>query len=161
MQAVAEKEEVETFVGNAQATLGKAAASIEEIGSARQAAKTLVAALPHIMDCRRRIDEKNRLLKSMVAAGNLSSVGQAVDMTQVDNAWDSFTAQLQQHDTHLDEQKNQLQGHLARQVFQLPLCCSLLAFCYVQNCIAHVPQPFGLLSNVLYVLLRQAACTAF
>jgi len=34
----------------------------------------------------------------------------------VDNAWDAFTAQLQQHDTHLDEQKNQLQGQLARQV---------------------------------------------
>ena len=122
MQAVAEKEEVETFVANAQATLGKAAASIEEIGSARQAAKTLVAALPRIMDCRRRIDEKNRLLKSMVAASSSSSIGQTVSMTEVDNAWDSFTAQLQQHDTHLDEQKNQLQGQLARQVVQLYPC---------------------------------------
>ena len=103
-------------MSNAQATLGKAATSIEEIGTARQAAKAFVAALPHIMDCRRRIDEKNRLLKSMAAAGTVAGVGQPVDMADVDNAWDSFTAQLQQHDTHLDEQKNQLQGQLTRQV---------------------------------------------
>lgn len=102
-------------MSNAQATLGKAATSIEEIGTARQAAKAFVAALPHIMDCRRRIDEKNRLLKSMAAAGTVAGVGQPVDMADVDNAWDSFTAQLQQHDTHLDEQKNQLQGQLTRQ----------------------------------------------
>ena len=119
LQALTEKEEVETFVANAQATLSKAATSIEEIGTARQAAKSLVAALPHIMDCRRRVDDKNRLLKSVAAASSLPSVGQAVDMTEVDNAWDSFTSQLQQHDIHLDEQKNQLQGQLARQVQEL------------------------------------------
>lgn len=113
---MAQKAEVETFIADAQATLGKAAASIEEIGSARQAAKTLVAGLPHIMECRRHVDDKNRLLKSMAAASNLSNAGQTVDMTEVDNAWDSFTTQLQQHDSHLDEQKNQLQGQLARQV---------------------------------------------
>lgn len=110
---------MESFASNAQATLGKAATSIEEIGTARQAAKAFVAALPHIMDCRRRIDEKNRLLKSMAAAGSVAGVGQPVDMADVDNAWDSFTAQLQQHDTHLDEQKNQLQGQLTRQVSTL------------------------------------------
>ena len=122
---MAEKEEVEGFVASAQATLGKAAASVEEIGSARQAAKTLVAALPHIIDCRRRIDEKNRLLKSMASAG------QTVDMTQVDNAWDSFTAQLQQHDSHLEEQKNQLQGQLTRQVTHalFLLCCPSSHLC--------------------------------
>lgn len=121
LQALTEKDEVEAFVADAQTTLGNAATSIEEIGSARQAAKALVAALPHIMDCRRRVDDKNRLLKAMAAAGNLTNAGQAVDMTEVDNAWDSFTSQLQQHDTHLDEQKNQLQGQLARQVTGLSL----------------------------------------
>ena len=119
LQALTEKEEVEAFVANAHATLGKAATSIEEIGTARQAAKSLVAALPHIMECRRQVDDKNRLLKSMAAASSLLSVGQTVDMTEVDNAWDSFTSQLQQHDVHLDEQKNQLQGQLARQVKKL------------------------------------------
>ena len=116
MQALSEKNEVEAFVSDAQATLGKAATSIEEIGTARQAAKTLVSSLPHIMDCRRHIDEKNRLLKSVAAVGSVAGLGQPVDMADVDNAWDAFTAQLQQHDTHLDEQKNQLQGQLARQV---------------------------------------------
>lgn len=117
---------METFVANAQATLGKAATSIEEIGAARQAAKSLVAALPHIMECRRRVDDKNRLLKSMATASSLPSVGQTVDMTEVDNAWDSFTSQLQQHDIRLDEQKNQLQGQLARQVKQVFLLMYLL-----------------------------------
>lgn len=121
LQALTEKDEVEAFVANAQTTLGKAATSIEEIGAARQAAKSLVAGLPHIMECRRRVDDKNRLLKSMAAASSLPSTGQAVDMTEVDNAWDSFTSQLQQHDIHLDEQKNQLQGQLARQVKSLLL----------------------------------------
>ena len=100
-------------MSNAQATLGSTAASIEEIGTARQAAKTLMSSLPHILDCRRRIDEKNRLLKATTAGGIAI---QTVDMTEVDNAWDSFTAQLQQHDTRLDEQKGQLQGQLDRQV---------------------------------------------
>ena len=127
MQALTEKDEVETFVASAQATLGKAATSIEEIGAARQAAKSLVAALPHIMECRRRVDDKNRLLKSMAAASSLPSVGQTVDMTEVDNAWDSFASQLQQHDSHLDEQKNQLQGQLARQVRKLLLIASRLS----------------------------------
>lgn len=117
MQALSHKNEVEAFVSDAQATLGKAATSIEEIGTARQAAKTLVSSLPHIMDCRRHIDDSNRLLKSMAAVGSVGvGLGQPVDMADVDNAWDAFTAQLQQHDTHLDEQKNQLQGQLARQV---------------------------------------------
>lgn len=127
LQALTEKEEVETFVRGAQTTLGKAATSIKEIGSARAAAKALVAALPHIMECRRRVDDKNRLLKAMASAGNLPSAGQTVDMTQVDNAWDSFTSQLQQHDSHLDEQKNQLQGQLTRQVTRLSLLATPVA----------------------------------
>lgn len=103
-------------MSDAQATLGKAATSIEEIGTARQAAKTLVAALPRILDCRRCIDDKNRLLKAAAVGGSTISGNQAVDMSEVDNAWDSFTAQLQQHDARLDEQKGQLQGQLDRQV---------------------------------------------
>ncbi|DBA90074.1 TPA: hypothetical protein ACH3X2_004335 [Trebouxia sp. C0005] len=119
-KALSHKNEVEAFVSDAQATLGKAATSIEEIGTARQAAKTLVSSLPHIMDCRRHIDDSNRLLKSMAAVGSVGvGLGQPVDMADVDNAWDAFTAQLQQHDTHLDEQKNQLQGQLARQVGEM------------------------------------------
>ena len=106
---------METFVLNAQATLGKAAASIEEIGSARQAAKALMSSLPRIMDYRCRIDEKNRLMKTAAGSG-ATTIAQTVDMTDVDNAWESFTAQLQQHDARLDEQKGQLQGQLQRQV---------------------------------------------
>ena len=154
MQAVSEKDEVEAFVSNAQTTLGNTATSIEEIGTARQGAKALVTALPHIMDCRRRIDEKNRLLKSMAAAGNVSGVGQPVDMAEVDNAWDSFTNQLQQHDTHLDEQKNQLQGQLARQVI-----CPIMVTAKENSCrCIH-----GLLGVVTYYICAIAywqVCTA-
>ena len=34
----------------------------------------------------------------------------AVDMGDVNNAWESFTTQLQQFDAHLDEQKSQVRG---------------------------------------------------
>ena len=39
-----------------------------------------------------------------------------VDMGEVDSAWEAFTAQLQQHESHLEEQKSQLQGQVSRQV---------------------------------------------
>lgn len=157
LQALTEKDQVEAFVADAQTTLGKAATSIEEIGSARQAAKALVAALPHIMDCRRRVDDKNRLLKAMATAGNLTGAGQAVDMTEVDNAWDSFTSQLQQHDTHLDEQKNQLQGQLARQVTELSLLLKCVTYVFI---IARMYTVLArcLLSRGVYQPRRKLCC---
>ena len=115
-QAMADKREVEDFVRDAQNTLAKTATSIEEIGTARQSAKTLMASLPHIMESRRRIEEKNRLSRTMASSAN-AIVGQQVDMTEVDNAWETFTAQLQQHDALLEDQKQQLQGQLTRQVY--------------------------------------------
>ena len=126
---MADKREVETFVHEAQNTLAKRAASIEEIGTARQTAKGLMAALPQIVERRRRIEENNRLLRSMASSSN-AVMGQQVDMTEVDNAWENFTTQLQQHDAQLEDQKQQLQGSLNRQVCVLWLiiadsyCCS-------------------------------------
>lgn len=114
---MSDKREVEQFVHEAQASLAKTAASIEEIGCARQSAKSLMAALPHIVECRQRIEDKNRLLRTMAPSGS-TFVGQQVDMTEVNNAWESFTAQLQQHDALLEDQKHQLQGQLTRQVQQ-------------------------------------------
>lgn len=133
---MSDKDEVEDFVRDAQATLAKTATSIEEIGTARQSAKTLMAALPHIMDCRRRIEEKNRLLRTMAPSSG-AAVGQQVDMTEVDNAWESFTAQLQQHDALLEDQKHHLQGQLIRQV----LDCHLSALDTFATCFLWLPDP--------------------
>lgn len=68
------------------------------------------------MFCRRRIEEKNRLLRSMGAGSGGSLTGSGVSMAELDNTWEAFTSQLQQHESHLEEQKNQLQGQVARQV---------------------------------------------
>ena len=51
---------------------------------------------------------------SGIAAG--AAIVAVVDMSEVNSAWEAFTAQLQQHESHLDEQKSQLQGQVLRQV---------------------------------------------
>ena len=52
LQANAEKAEVETFIAGGREQLGNAAASIEEIGTARANAKQLMEQLPGIMELR-------------------------------------------------------------------------------------------------------------
>ena len=122
---MAAKREVETFVHEAQSTLAKRATSIEEIGTARQTAKSLMAALPQILEQRHCIEENNRLLRSMASSSN-AVLNQQVDMTEVDNAWENFITQLQQHDAQLEDQKQQLQGSLTRQVCLLQVASQTL-----------------------------------
>ncbi|KAK9815706.1 hypothetical protein WJX72_008353 [[Myrmecia] bisecta] len=114
-KAVADKDEVETFIADGRDFLAKPASSIEEIGNARQGAKALVDKLQFILELRRKVEEKNLLLRAM-AAGGAGNTLAAVDMSGVDNAWEAFTGQLQRHEGHLEEQKDQLQGHVGRQV---------------------------------------------
>ena len=64
---------------------------------------------------RRRIDEKNKLLRAMAASGKDAAYA-VVDLTEVNNAWESFTTQLQQFDANLEEQKGQLGGLIAKQL---------------------------------------------
>lgn len=64
---------------------------------------------------RRRIEDKNKLLRAMAVNGKEAQYA-VVDMSDVNNAWESFTTQLQQFDAHLEEQKQQLAGVIAKQL---------------------------------------------
>eukprot|EP00955_Chlamydomonas_euryale_P024623 259694-Chlamydomonas_euryale.AAC.4 len=72
---------------------------------------------PHMrrVQVRRRIDEKNKLLRAM-AANSKDAQYAVVDMGEVNNQWEAFTTQLQQFDAHLEEQKVQLAGTIAKQL---------------------------------------------
>ncbi len=65
---------------------------------------------------KRRIDEKNKLLRAMAAGTGREAAFASVDMTEVNTAWESFTTQLQQFDAHLEEQKAQLAVAIGKQL---------------------------------------------
>lgn len=76
----------------------------------------------HILNLRRKVEDKNKLIRQMGAAiGSNTSTGSsaalgAVDMTDLNNEWETFQTKLQQHETHLEEQKNQLKGQIERNI---------------------------------------------
>lgn len=107
LQTLSEKDQIEDFMKNGRELFTRQANTVEDIGLAGQEAKTLTAKLAEVQSARRRIDEKNKLLRQM-AGGGRDAAFAVVDLTEVNNSWDSFTTQLQQFDAHLDEQKNQL-----------------------------------------------------
>ncbi len=79
---------------------------------------------------RQRIEEKNKLLRQLAASATAataavfggSSAGAAaaaaVDLSDVMQRWDGFTAALQQFDAHLESQRGRLQEQLARRLEQ-------------------------------------------
>ncbi len=65
------------------------------------------------------------MMRSSGMAAGATTVA-LVDMSEVNGAWEAFTAQLQQHESHLEEQKSQLQSQVSRQVrtaYSTALCC--------------------------------------
>ncbi|KAK3283536.1 hypothetical protein CYMTET_8768 [Cymbomonas tetramitiformis] len=112
-KAQIEKEEVEAFINEGKGTLEAEATSVEEIGKARAGAKNLVGAISRVMQLRRKVDEKNKLLRSVLGSNAQQGV---VDMSALSNEWDNFTTKLQQHESHLDEQKNQLKVQVDKRV---------------------------------------------
>lgn len=109
-QTLDEKDQVETFVKGARSLFEFKATNVEEIGNKGQEARQTVEKLAEIMDMRRRIDDKNRLLRSMAANAGPNSASQfvPVDVSEINGLWDAFIAQLYQYDAHLDQQKDQL-----------------------------------------------------
>lgn len=89
--------------------------SVEDIGRAGQDAKALMEQLKEAGVLRRRIDDKNKLLRQMAGNGRDAQFA-VVDLSQVNTTWDTFTTQLQQFDAHLDEQKGQLGQTVQRQL---------------------------------------------
>lgn len=59
------------------------------------------------LQVRRRIEEKNKLLRQMAGSGREAFA--VVELGDVNNQWEAFTTQLQQFDAHLEEQKTGLQ----------------------------------------------------
>ena len=67
------------------------------------------------------------MMRSSAMAAGAATVAM-VDMSEVDSAWEAFTAQLQQHESHLEEQKSQLQGQVSRQVSTaIAVCCAAVS----------------------------------
>mmetsp|Transcript_17017 Transcript_17017/g.54247 ORF Transcript_17017/g.54247 Transcript_17017/m.54247 type:complete len:3325 (+) Transcript_17017:156-10130(+) len=116
-KAQSEKDEVEGFINEGKGTLDQQANSIEEIGKARSAAKRLVGSVQKVMQLRRKVEEKNKLLRTVAGSGGGGGgVAAVVDMSALTNEWEDFTTKLQQHESHLDDQKNQLKGQIDKQV---------------------------------------------
>nr|BBC28429.1 cytoplasmic dynein 1b heavy chain [Yamagishiella unicocca] len=114
-KTVAEKDQIEDFMKNGRELFQRQANTVEDIGMAGQEAKSLTAKLVDVQSARRRIDEKNKLLRQMAGGGRDASFA-VVDLGEVNNSWDAFTTQLQQFDAHLEEQKNQLAVQIGRQL---------------------------------------------
>nr|ADI46936.1 DHC1bm [Volvox carteri f. nagariensis] len=110
-----EKDQIEDFMKNGRELFQRQANTVEDIGASGQDAKALTAKLIDIQAARRRIEEKNKLLRQM-AGGGRDAAFAVVDLTDVNNSWDAFTTQLQQFDAHLEEQKNQLGVQISRQL---------------------------------------------
>ncbi|MEW5298927.1 MAG: hypothetical protein WDW36_001997 [Sanguina aurantia] len=113
-KAVAEKEEVEDFMKGCGSLFTKSASSVEDIGVAGQEAKGMVEQLAAVGQVRRRIEEKNRLLRQMAGSGREAFA--VVELGDVNNRWEAFTTQLQQFDAHLEEQKAGLQVQIVKQL---------------------------------------------
>ena len=68
------------------------------------------------LQLRKRIEDKNRLLRQMASSSTSSTLVTPVDLSEVTERWDAFTASLQQYDAHLEGQRGALQQAVARQV---------------------------------------------
>ena len=69
------------------------------------------------------MEDKNKLIRQMATAigSNSAAAGggaamAAVDMTDLNNEWETFQNKLQQHETHLEDQKSQLKGQIERNI---------------------------------------------
>jgi len=111
--ALAQKEEVENFVSEGQKIFEGNALSIEEIGSARKAAQGLIGSVAFMNNLRRKIEEKNRLLRVVAHGGQAAHT---VDISALNNEWETFSNKLLQLEGHLEEQKNILKLEIEKRV---------------------------------------------
>jgi hypothetical protein len=72
------------------------------------------------LQLRKRVEEKNRLLRQMAAAtpagATASSSLTPVDLAGLSERWDGFVGQLQAYDSHLEGQQQGLQLQLGKKV---------------------------------------------
>ena len=99
---------MEAFINEGKSAFEKEAGSVEEIGQQRLWAKVQISAMSKMMQLRRRVDEKNKLLKTLAGTNTQQQAAALVDTSAMTNEWDNFTQKLQQHDSHLEAQTAQL-----------------------------------------------------
>jgi hypothetical protein len=76
-----------------------------------------------LLQLRKRIEEKNRLLRHLAASsgssggfsGSSSSLS-PIDLSGLSERWDGFVSQLQVYDAHLEGQRQGLQQQLAKRI---------------------------------------------
>ena len=121
-KARSEKEELEEFLKDAFDTLHATASTVEDIAKSRKNSQLLLTRLSSMVQLRRRVEEKHKLLRSTGSVGNDSKGGSSkggspdyIDMEQLSSDWDMFTAQLQQQENLLEAQKTQLKVQIEQE----------------------------------------------
>ncbi|GBG64465.1 hypothetical protein CBR_g44350 [Chara braunii] len=121
-KASKDREAIEKFLAEGKSVLEAKANSVEEIGKAREAAAKLVEDIPHVLEIRRKCEEKNKLLRhvsfGLTAGGSIAAV-LPVDISTLLTEWETFTARLSQHEAHLTDQKNHLKIKLQKEAAEL------------------------------------------
>jgi hypothetical protein len=75
-----------------------------------------------LLQLRKRIEGKNRLLRQLAASVNASGLSSSssklspIDLSGLADRWDGLVAQLQVYDTNLESQKQGLQQQLAKRI---------------------------------------------
>lgn len=120
-----EREQLEDFLRNGFEILNTSATTIEEIGNARINSQKLLAKASDMVQLRRKVEEKFRLLRAVAPSSaselKVSSGGddKTMSMDQISAKWDIFTAQLHQQESLLEAQKSQLKGQIEQQQVDL------------------------------------------
>ena len=117
-KARSEKEELEDFLKDAFETLHASASTVEDIAKSRKNSQLLLSRLSSMVQLRRRVEEKQKLLKTMGSSDSSVSstkTADSIDMEQLSSNWDMFTAQLQQQENLLEAQKAQLKGQIEQE----------------------------------------------
>ncbi|CAG9464002.1 unnamed protein product [Pedinophyceae sp. YPF-701] len=112
--ARAERAEIEEYLAQVRELVDSKAANMEEIGSHKHKAEELMHAMTRVRELKIKIDEKNKLLRQMIAANALPTRGGAdvglVDISDLQGEIDTNFDKLQQFDLHIGEQQKGLQA---------------------------------------------------
>ncbi|QDZ22651.1 heavy chain of dynein [Chloropicon primus] len=118
-KARAEKDQLEDFLKDAFTTLHATASTVEDIANSRKNSQLLLKRLSSMVQLRRRVEEKQKLLRTMGSSSDSKMGGkghaESIDMEQLSSDWDMFTAQLQQQENLLEAQKAQLKGQMEQE----------------------------------------------
>lgn len=129
----AEKLEVEQFLNDARDMLQMKANSVEEIAEMRAKAKEIVEKRKRMQMLRKKVEEKNKLIRAMggtvgggssgakgIGPGGSTGAGGAsattVDINSLNSEWETLEAKLDQHEEHLDAQRSELKKQMGGRV---------------------------------------------